>query len=383
MDLDWKAIVQNLDINTRVWIESLNETDLTAVLKTCSKLPGMFQAVKYADSSAVIGKQGEKTFEQIVKNLPPTYQITNTAKAGKQGDFIISYKNGKVYNCLVDVKNYKSTIPRKEVEKFYLDIESGNYDAGLIVSMGSKFTGIENSIHVESHIFSYAELPCMYLSQLDANLIPACIELLFMRIISLEEKNATYHDVTNTINYINNAVGTSAMTRRLLEELTTQLTSTIHKCQENLISMEVKIKQSIAGLKLVREADPVASLVADPADNPVVSPADYPLIDLADFQDKAKVVEYGLYCGKGGNLRTCYDNFKEMGCQVYEYLDCKIFIINGHHFILDIHGKLNTTIYIYWLTKPPVGFILDMTKEFLGKHIPGCRLFAKQRKLLL
>ena len=395
MDIDWKAVVQNLDINTRVWIESLDVADLSAVLKTCSKLPNMFQAVKYADSSAAIGKQGEKTFEQVCKNLPSNYKVVNTTKSGKQGDFIISYKaNNKIYNCLVDVKNYKSTIPKKEVDKFYLDIESGNYDAGLIISLGSKFVGIESAINIESHVFTYAELPCMFLSQIDINLIPNCIELLFLRISSLEEKNASYCQITNTINYINSAVGTSVMTRRLLEELTTQIHGTIHKCQENLLSMEIKIKQSIDLLKsedskeLPDDNSPDDNSPDDnsPDDN---SPEqelkinyEYPLISLADFQDKAILNEFGLYSSRGGIVRTCYSDFKSMGCKVYSYYDHKIFVIKGHHFILDIHGKTNATIYIYWLTKPPNEFVLDMTKIYFGKKIPGCRLFAKQRKLL-
>jgi hypothetical protein len=182
----------------------------------------------------------------MFSQMPRGYTLLNTAKRGKQGDFIIEYAyNGKVYRCLVDIKNYKHKVPTKELDKLYEDISFGSYDAGLIVSYHSKFTGIENSIHIENKALAIGVIPIMYLSEVSAAIITQCIETLFTRVVVTAERICEQSKIETALVFINTSLQQSALVRRVLSDLLTTITSQMNKCQGQLMGLELQINTAI------------------------------------------------------------------------------------------------------------------------------------------
>ena len=242
---------------TRVWVNELAPQKLATILEGVYRFPGVLQALidrKAEESipqhSVHIGAFGEKHFEDLCSDLPRNYQVINTAKIGHAGDFIIQYEyDNHIYKCLVDIKNYKGTVPSKEIDKFLRDASAGNYDCGLLISYSSKFVGISKQVQLTTHSLSSGPFPMMYLSQVPDLFIPAAIETLCTKISIESEKKTNLQFVEESILSINESLDQSSTVRRLLSELSLSTQSQISKCQEHLIVGEQSIKQSIRRLR--------------------------------------------------------------------------------------------------------------------------------------
>lgn len=246
-----EVVLSKLDENTREWFNKLTSDDLVSILSAVYKIPDLIK--KHSDNitPVYIGQDGECKFSEICKKLPVGFKLINTTKIGKQGDFVIEYIcNGKIYRCLVDIKNYRSTVPTREIQKFYTDIIYGSYNAGIIISYFAKFTRIEDSIYIENKIVGCETIPIMYLSEIPESVVHSCIEILFTKIIVNEEKHTNISKIENAIQTINFSVQQSALVRRHLNELNMDIMQKIQKCSENLINMELGIKNTLKDLNV-------------------------------------------------------------------------------------------------------------------------------------
>ncbi len=244
-------ILSKLDVYTRQWASNLTIDDIVKLLQSVYKLPGLLETLKYPAPSidggaANIGKAGEVKFIDICRGLPSNYQVQDTSKQGKKGDFIITYSNtGTVKRCLVDIKNYSSTVPKKEIDKFYEDMTFGSYDAGIIISYRSKFVGIADHVYIEESCLSSGKIPVMYLVSSDEELILQSIELIIAKSIIQQTKDINIDRIESLIEHINSALTNSADVRRLLSELQTSIAKSIQKCQENLVTHEAHVKRAV------------------------------------------------------------------------------------------------------------------------------------------
>ncbi len=257
--------------NVKDWLKTLTLDNLSVLFTSIHGFPGLVEAfnISHHDelangilpvnnqvAPAVIGKFGEGEFERICNDLPSKYKVLNTAKKGKQGDFIIEYLNqGKLCRCMVDIKTYSKKVPTKEIEKFYEDLTYGVYDAGLLISYNSKFTGIENSIHIENHVLASGTIPIMYLSEIPTNIIAKCIEILFIKTETIIERKTDQTKIENVLNYINTSLQQVALTRRTLNDLNSYISTQIQNCQTNLMGLEVQIKHSIQQIKHIEPVE--------------------------------------------------------------------------------------------------------------------------------
>lgn len=254
--MDFNDTIGKLDYHTKIWASQLTSDDLAYILQSVYRIPGLIQSLKSgplheSKSAADIGKKGEADFIRICKGLPSNYHITNTAKQGKQADFIITFVHkGQQKTCLVDIKKYTTSVPKKELDKFYEDLTFGSYDAGLIISYGSKFTGIADDITIEDRCMSYGTVPIMYLANTYDDLILQCIQLLMMKVTEIDRYSVNCSKIESGLSYINNAISQSTMTRRMLSELSVDLTKSLLKAQENLLAGEVQTKRAIKDLAL-------------------------------------------------------------------------------------------------------------------------------------
>lgn len=262
LDTTFTEALERLDFETRKWASNLTPNDLACVLQTVYK--GITESLKSTPKSqkaADIGKQGEQDFAKMCKTLPENYKIINTAKQGKQGDFIITYtNNNQTKRCLVDIKKYSTTVPKKEIDKFYEDLTYGSYDAGLIVSYSSNFAGISDNIFLEDKQLINGTIPVMYIANVHAELILQCVKVLMMKTLVLDACDIRLSRIECFINSINNTLSQSASTRRLLSEMQFEISKSIQRCQENLVSLEVQTKKSIKEINKVIEDEKLIQL---------------------------------------------------------------------------------------------------------------------------
>lgn len=94
-------------------------------------------------SSHALGKMGEATvFEMLDKYVSPKFsyaEVMNVSKQKHVGDIhmVLMLPTGKQMKIMVDVKNYKTPIYTKEIDKLYSDLDEHDADVGLLVSLDS------------------------------------------------------------------------------------------------------------------------------------------------------------------------------------------------------------------------------------------------------
>lgn len=81
------------------------------------------------------GKQGEKEFEDLVKEFVPWPPLVNMSKTAHGTD-----RGCRIRNCntLFEIKNYTNDVPSKEVEKFERDMaENSDVPLGVFISLNT------------------------------------------------------------------------------------------------------------------------------------------------------------------------------------------------------------------------------------------------------
>jgi len=89
--------------------------------------------------SSVKGKVGEQEFDTLVSEYTSWGPLINTSKQSHATD-----RSCTIRNCetLIEIKKYSNTVPTKEVEKFYRDMEQHqNVPYGMFISLHSDICG--------------------------------------------------------------------------------------------------------------------------------------------------------------------------------------------------------------------------------------------------
>ena len=124
-------------------IESIQNEFRTAIETQASQLAPLFGKAK---ASSTIGILGENIVEEILNKICTTsrgIKFENVSGQRESGDFRISYARANV-SLLIEVKNYKNKVPKKELEKFWNDLQSNHYNGGIMLSLKS---GIASDVH--------------------------------------------------------------------------------------------------------------------------------------------------------------------------------------------------------------------------------------------
>ena len=87
---------------------------------------------KVSRSSVARGRQGETEFVDLIA-MHTTWKVTDTSKVPHSADICVAIGNCQ---ARIEVKNYKNTVPKTEVDKFYRDMsEHPETPFGIFVSM--------------------------------------------------------------------------------------------------------------------------------------------------------------------------------------------------------------------------------------------------------
>lgn len=258
-----EQILKHVAPQNKEWVESLSPEQIGALLNTLSLVPHMTTKVikedKYSDKPAVRGLQGEDMFESMLSEfMPSDYKCENVAKAGKMGDFILthkSHKTNKQYKLLVDIKNYRSTVPSKELDKFYRDLNINQVQGGFMLSLHSKIVGQSKIIAFETYNADRGAIPTL-LAQTNTPL--AIVELIKLMFHIIEIKDISYTNITrkcelvSNINQLNDHIGLITgcrdiltTTRGVMEKSLDQIMMKLMTCEYTFIA---KINQINNGL---------------------------------------------------------------------------------------------------------------------------------------
>jgi hypothetical protein len=242
-------ILTRLSSDARTWASQLSSEQVATLLEMLYGIPDSIVNSPVSEPvheyAAIIGQTGEEKFKSLCKTLPVNYCVKDTTKQGHVGDFTIEFSlNGSVYRCLVDIKNYKNTVPKKEIDKFIEDLSYGSYDAGLLISYKSRFSGYKESVIIESFATPYGSVPVMIVAEVPDHILTCCIEVISTKMSVVADMKAGVN-LSGSLSYINTALSQSGATRRLLSDMQKTTSSQIQKCQENLIGLEVHIKQAL------------------------------------------------------------------------------------------------------------------------------------------
>lgn len=119
-------------------------------------------------SSYSIGLAGEQA---VADALSPIYELD--IKQSHAGDMIVKRFAKSV---MVEVKNYTTAVPYKEVEKFYRDLDTNaTISGGLFVSLKSQITKVSKIIHLTKRNHQYV----LFLVNPDRDTLISMIGLLF------------------------------------------------------------------------------------------------------------------------------------------------------------------------------------------------------------
>lgn len=99
------------------------------------------------NKSILKGNMGERLIENIVKCNFPDYTIVDTSGQPESGDYHLHLPTGDV--IMLEVKNYKSPIPRKEIDKFKRDMSKTGNKLGIFISLYSNIVG-KKRFHIEN-----------------------------------------------------------------------------------------------------------------------------------------------------------------------------------------------------------------------------------------
>ena len=254
-------IVEFVHEKNKEWASSLSPKNIGDILNDVSLVPNiMNNEIPLERFAANIGKEGEANFENIIDQcLSNEYKMENMSKTSRSGDFYLSWnssKTNKIYKILIDVKKYATTVPSKEVIKFYRDLNVNNIGGGLFLSLTSKICGISKTIELKNHQKDNGQIvSCIFAHASEPLLIAEIIKLLF-HVMEIKDLNINEVDDMNVlygqINKLNENIEMITECRDVLQtskiNIEKELNNIMYKlmnCEYNLISRVSAINNSL------------------------------------------------------------------------------------------------------------------------------------------
>ena len=103
---------------------------------------------------ATPAKKGEITVEAIFQSLQEHFMddsFEDVSRIGKYSDILATTSDTKI-PVLIELKDYKGTVPSEEIEKFWRDVERRGTRYGIFVSMRSGITKCSGCISIKTEL---------------------------------------------------------------------------------------------------------------------------------------------------------------------------------------------------------------------------------------
>ena len=142
---------------------------------------------KAQQNSTIKGQTGEDwVYHELLKQCN-TAEIIPTFKEKEKGDFVLRESN---FVGMLEAKNYKKNVPKKEIEKFYRDMEKNSeYNYGILASLNHGVVRRPDFTCEFRH-----GCPIIFLHKVRENPEKLSLAIKFCKLI---EKNKSCIDITN------------------------------------------------------------------------------------------------------------------------------------------------------------------------------------------
>ena len=277
--MDYNKVLEFVNPAHREWASNLTPSQLAHII-SCFKLQTTAHTVSTVSPSAVvevsespvrIGQVGEKRFSDICADgLSALFTVEDCAKRAHAGDFHIKWtspRTFKEYSIIVDVKNYGKTVPSKEVDKFFSDIQrTQSHSGGLLLSLKSRITGFGEWTHVVRDNVS-----CLMVRSNNYETICESIRVLFGVI---EMNDSTCRSVDNVklvmgkIRNMEQSINAFSRSRSALQSVRTTILTQIDQVTTELCQSEFEIKNCIAQITTALMPVPNCETKTDEPDEP-------------------------------------------------------------------------------------------------------------------
>lgn len=256
------SYIDHVPDDLKSWVSKLSDIEIADILTSAgrssmvnnyySKALPIESECKFEKnkSSSSIGIEGEN---EICSILNEKYSVLNTAKIGKAGDFIIDVKNKRI---LIEVKKYSKTVPSKEVDKFYRDVDANSSIAGgLMITISSNIVGMTKSIEHKNCFVNGKNVPLIMVNiksltrEIAKSCIFACVDILLCKADSINKMVELDNSTIDIINVISQNVDFLSQCRLTITETQTMVNKQMSKLMQQILTAEINLKNSINNLK--------------------------------------------------------------------------------------------------------------------------------------
>lgn len=157
------------------WLATVTDADRTRLTSLALDLGARFLSqipmlpcyaavtAQHASAPASSAEKGAVGEELVYNMLSRSRRVRDVSRRAHSGDMVIDSAAGPVY---IEVKNYATTVPSAEVEKFLRDLLHRDAAAGVMLSLTSPIVGQRESIRValEPRVSAGTLVPVVYAS---------------------------------------------------------------------------------------------------------------------------------------------------------------------------------------------------------------------------
>jgi hypothetical protein len=135
----------------------------TTLMSTMSEFKAIQEALKelpiLLSKSQTKGSVGEVCVSSFLKEIlsPGDFTIESTSSASRSGDIRVTRRD---FECMIDSKFYKQTVPKKEVEKLRRDMNERKVRCGVLLSLTSGVSGFK-SVDMDVYTDEHDKLACI------------------------------------------------------------------------------------------------------------------------------------------------------------------------------------------------------------------------------
>ncbi len=240
-------ISNKISENLNKYNKNLDET----IFKLCGSLEQtnsiMNKLVSSSSRAGMIGEIGEKFIEDVITKNFKNIICDNISRINHSGDILLRVKDsGGDYNIMVECKKYSKSVPQKEVDKFYRDLNDSDNKFGIMISLDSKICGKRQfDIYVGDNADVKTKKYALFCSNIGNNEYPIIWSILIIQLIyesidkidpNIDNSTNIFHDLDKFLNDIDDFLKTYEKNNK---NLTKVLNSSI-KNYNNIMSQKDK-----------------------------------------------------------------------------------------------------------------------------------------------
>lgn len=194
-----------------------------------------------------LGQIGERNVQALIMRK---FEVDNVTKTARSTDLTVFWESrGRRLKALVEVKNYRSTVPSSEVEKFYRDLDAHEEAVGAImVSINTPIQSKNAPAIQYMKRSSGGEIkPVVFMHGWDTvrGFLNASLEIMFVNAMTRDTVNLTDADLTPCINRISDAMEGFSQSRTTILEAQSAMNKYFSRMNSEIMGAEHAIQEQL------------------------------------------------------------------------------------------------------------------------------------------